>query len=178
MHLINITAANAKTPEQFNLTKRFGVIWLFSEDGQNWYEAQKHFALDTLKVAYNNMGIIGYIGTDVSAFDPSGLSVVELPNITANRRADASGAWMYRDGQVIKRIYTHEELVAQADEKKARLLSDAAAVITPLERAVKHGMATDDERARLEAWERYSVLLSRIDTADAPDIAWPPAPEV
>lgn len=26
-------------------------------------------------------------------------------------------------------------------------------------------MATDEERAKLEAWERYSVLVYRVDTA-------------
>ncbi|HHL0960415.1 TPA: tail fiber assembly protein [Serratia marcescens] len=32
-----------------------------------------------------------------------------------------------------------------------------------LERAVKHDMATAEEKAWLEAWERYSVELSRVD---------------
>ncbi|STO18287.1 Putative phage tail assembly protein [Escherichia coli] len=31
-------------------------------------------------------------------------------------------------------------------------------------------MATDEERTRLEAWERYSVLVSRADTANP---EWP-----
>lgn len=178
MHLKNISIGNAKTPEQYQLTQRVGVIWLYSEEGKNWYEEQKNFSPDTLKIVYDTKGIIVCIDKDVSAINPTGLSVVELPNITANRRADASGAWMYRDGQVIKRAYTHDELVVQADEKKADLLSEAALVIAPLERAVKHGMATDEERASLEAWERYSVLLSRIDTSSAPEIDWPLRPEV
>ncbi|EDS4008511.1 tail fiber assembly protein, partial [Salmonella enterica subsp. enterica] len=38
MHLKNISAGNPKTMAQFQLTKRSSVIWLFSEDGQNWYE--------------------------------------------------------------------------------------------------------------------------------------------
>lgn len=178
MHLKNISIGNAKTAEQYQLTRRVGVIWLWSEEGKNWYEEQKNFSPDTLKIAYDTKGIIVCIDKDVSAINPTGLSVVELPNITANRRADASGHWMYLDGQIIKRVYTHDELATLADEKKARLLSDVAAVIAPLERAVKHGMATDDERTRLEVWERYSVMLSRIDTSLAPDIKWPTPPEV
>ncbi|ENF3473059.1 tail fiber assembly protein, partial [Escherichia coli] len=50
MHLKNIKAGNAKTLEQYELTKRHGVIWLYAEDGQNWYEAQKAFQADTLKI--------------------------------------------------------------------------------------------------------------------------------
>ncbi|EBV2394001.1 tail fiber assembly protein, partial [Salmonella enterica subsp. enterica serovar Corvallis] len=53
MHLKNISAGNPKTMAQFQLTKRSGVIWLYSEDGKNWYEQQKNFAEDTLKIAYD-----------------------------------------------------------------------------------------------------------------------------
>ncbi|MGK4356727.1 tail fiber assembly protein [Enterobacter cloacae] len=38
-------------------------------------------------------------------------------------------------------------------------------------------MATDEEIARLGEWEKYSVLLSRVDVRNAPDIEWP-APSV
>lgn len=41
MHLKNIKAGNAKTLEQYELTKKHGVIWLYSEDGKNWYEELK-----------------------------------------------------------------------------------------------------------------------------------------
>lgn len=34
MHLKNIKAGNAKTLEQYELTKNFDVIWLWSEDGK------------------------------------------------------------------------------------------------------------------------------------------------
>ncbi len=57
---------------------------------------------------------------------------------------------------------------------KARLLDEAEAVIRMLERAVKYDMATAEEKAKLEAWERYSVLLSRVDV-DNPE--WPAVPE-
>ncbi|HHL0960454.1 TPA: tail fiber assembly protein [Serratia marcescens] len=57
---------------------------------------------------------------------------------------------------------------------KARLLDEAEATIRILERAVKLGIATDEEKSRLEAWERYSVLLSRVDV-DKPE--WPDKPE-
>ncbi|HFG0871907.1 TPA: tail fiber assembly protein [Salmonella enterica] len=71
------------------------------------------------------------------------------------------------------REYTHEELVAQAEARKAELLAEAESVIAPLARAVKLGIATDEEQKRLEAWELYSVLVNRVDTS-APD--WPDIP--
>ncbi|EDV9146709.1 tail fiber assembly protein, partial [Salmonella enterica subsp. enterica serovar Gaminara] len=109
----------------------------------------------------------------VSAINPEGCSVVELPDITANRRADVSGRWMFNGEQVSKRIYSPEELRQQAEAKKVKLLEEAETVITPLARAVKLGIATDEERQRLKVWEQYSVLVSRVDTSK-PD--WPDKP--
>ncbi|EDU3720899.1 TPA: tail fiber assembly protein [Salmonella enterica subsp. salamae] len=173
MHLKNISVGNPKTLAQFQLTKRSGVIWLYTEDGKNWYEEQKNFAADTLKIAYDKNGVIVNISQDVSTINPTGLSVVELPNSTANRRADIYGGWVFDGEKVIKRVYTTEELRRQAESKKAKLLEDAETVITPLARAVKQGIATDEEQKRLEAWELYSVMVNRVDTA-SPD--WPEKP--
>lgn len=57
---------------------------------------------------------------------------------------------------------------------KTRLLEETETTIRLLERAVKLGMATDEEKAQLEAWERYSVLLSRVDVENP---EWPVVPE-
>ncbi|EGR9586766.1 tail fiber assembly protein [Salmonella enterica subsp. enterica serovar Carmel] len=149
------------------------MVWLFDEDGKNWYEEQKKFSADSLKIAYDKNNIIVDINKDVSAINPEGCSVVELPDITANRRADVSGRWMFNGEQVSKRIYSPEELRQQAESKKAKLLEDAETVITPLARAVKQGIATDEEQKRLDAWELYSVMVNRVDTSD-PD--WPEKP--
>ncbi|WP_285613072.1 tail fiber assembly protein, partial [Klebsiella quasipneumoniae] len=62
--------------------------------------------------------------------------------------------------------------------EKERQRTKAEDVIAPLARAVKYGMATLDEKTRLEHWEKYSVLLSRVNPDDAPDIEWPVMPEV
>ncbi|MBS3894586.1 tail fiber assembly protein [Serratia marcescens] len=69
---------------------------------------------------------------------------------------------------------TQEETRQGWVTNKTRLLEEAEAVIRVLERAVKLDMATDEEKAQLEAWERYSVLLSRVDV-DNPE--WPDKPE-
>ncbi|EPS6899697.1 tail fiber assembly protein [Escherichia coli] len=174
MHLRNIKAGNPKTPEQYQLTKKAGVVWLYTEDGKNWYEEQKNFQPDTIKIAYDKNNVIVTVSKDVSTINPEGLSVVEVSDITANRRADNNGNWMFLDGKVVKREYTKQELQQQAELQKSALLSEAESVIQPLERAVRLNMATNEERARLESWERYSVLVSRVDTANP---EWPQKPE-
>lgn len=81
---------------------------------------------------------------------------------------------MFKGGAVIKRIYTADEQQQQAESQKAALLSEAESVIQPLERAVRLNMATDEERTRLAVWERYSVLVSRVDLANP---EWPEMPQ-
>ncbi|EJA5054051.1 tail fiber assembly protein [Salmonella enterica] len=80
-----------------------------------------------------------------------------------------------KDGPVLveHREYTPEELVAQAEARKAELLAGAESVIAPLARAVKLKIATDEEIQRLEAWELYSVKVSRVNTSKP---AWPETP--
>lgn len=69
-----------------------------------------------------------------------------------------------------------EELVAQAERKKASLLQQAANAIAPLQDASDLNIATDDEKQQLTDWKKYRVLLMRIDTSKAPAIEWPTSP--
>lgn len=46
----------------------------------------------------------------------------------------------------------------------------------PLQDAVDLEIATEEERSLLEAWNKYRVLLNRVDTSTAPDIEWPANP--
>ncbi|EAA0492810.1 tail fiber assembly protein [Salmonella enterica subsp. enterica] len=61
----------------------------------------------------------------------------------------------------------------EAEVTKRRLLQMASEKIAPLQDAVDLGIATDDEKARLDEWKKYRVLVNRMDTA-APD--WPERP--
>ncbi|EBU6937860.1 tail fiber assembly protein [Salmonella enterica subsp. enterica serovar Manchester] len=61
----------------------------------------------------------------------------------------------------------------QAEETKSRLLQMASEKIAPLQDAVDLGLATDDEKAQLDEWKKYRVLVNRVDTLN-PD--WPDVP--
>ncbi|MGM8810045.1 tail fiber assembly protein [Enterobacter cloacae] len=65
---------------------------------------------------------------------------------------------------------------ALAEAEKSRLGSKAEELILPLQRAVKYGIASEEEMARLKEWEIFSVELSRVDTSLAPEIEWPEPP--
>lgn len=95
------------------------------------------------------------------------------------RDSGAGIGWTYKDG-----IFTpppapevpKEDMVAQAEQQKANLIAEASQTISILQDAVDLDMATDDEKNELTAWKKYRVLLSRIDTSKAPNIAWPEIP--
>ncbi|END3616966.1 tail fiber assembly protein, partial [Salmonella enterica subsp. enterica] len=61
----------------------------------------------------------------------------------------------------------------QAEETKSRLLQMASEKIAPLQDAVDLDIATDDEKAQLDEWKKYRVLVNRVDTT-SPD--WPDVP--
>ncbi len=62
---------------------------------------------------------------------------------------------------------------ADPGRKKIILLAEAERIIGLLARAVKYGMATEQEKADLEAWEKYSVLVNRVNQ-EKPE--WPQKP--
>lgn len=161
-----------------------GVIFLASEDGQDWYECQALFSDNTVKVMYDAGGIICALVNkpvpqrgDVYAASmlwPVDMSVVEVAVDDCPADCQADGSWRYTDGQIEK---IPVDNIAVAENKKSQLMAEANAVIAPLERAVKLEMATNEEIEKLNAWERYSVLLNRVKPEDAPDIEWPETPE-
>jgi len=152
-----------------------GAIFLISEDGQDWYECQKSFQPDTMKIEYEADGVIRSMGYDISGFCPEGCSIAEVSEwpkeIAPNRK------WCFIDGEVVPRIYTADELREQATYKRDYLLEQAGKFIAPLQDAVDIEIATEAEKAALLAWKKYRVLLNRVDISTAPKSNWPEAPE-
>ncbi|EAO0948446.1 DUF4376 domain-containing protein [Salmonella enterica subsp. houtenae] len=106
----------APVPDENNkIPLRKGAKFFKSEDGHDWYECQKLFSPDTIKIAHNSAGVIVSIGRDVSGFWPEGKSIAEVHDTTANRRADISGRWGF-DGTNIIDLMTLEK----AREQKTR----------------------------------------------------------
>ncbi|EEN7821164.1 DUF4376 domain-containing protein [Salmonella enterica] len=116
VNIKNFTPGDPKTPEQLELANKHRVLFLFSEDGQEWYESQKQFAADTIKFSYDSDGVIRSISRDVSALWPVGLSVAEVADTTANRRADISGRWGFDGTDVIDLMTPEKARRAKRDE--------------------------------------------------------------
>ncbi|KUW60883.1 phage tail protein [Escherichia coli] len=162
--------------EQYELTKKHGVIWLYSEDGKNWYEEVKNFQPDTIKIVYDENNIIVAITRDASTLNPEGFSVVEVPDITANRRADISGKWMFKDGVVVKRTYTEEEQRQQAENEKQSLLQLVRDKTQLWDSQLRLGIISDENKQKLTEWMLYAQKVESTDTSSLP-VTFPEQPE-
>ncbi|GLH24085.1 hypothetical protein ENT52713_14810 [Enterobacter sp. 200527-13] len=147
-----------------------GAIYVKNEDGTDWYT----IAWDKERIAGNiyagtdDEGNIVCVTDDGSALFPVDMTVWEIP-------ADEAPEGILTDGynaRIIDGVYSLDPLIIARDTQ-SRLLKEAEDTIRYLERAVKHGMATEEETVSLEAWEKYSVLVSRVK----PGEDWPLKPE-
>jgi hypothetical protein len=153
------------------------VQFLKSDSGEDWYQCQKLFAKDTVKIAFDDRGVICSYSEDISSLWPINLSVAEVPNNIMARQLDISGRWVFDGKNIAKRIYTPEEHQEQARAEQRTRIASATNMIAPLQDAVDLDMVSDAEKARLESWKKYRVMLNRLDITTAPDIDWPSAPD-
>ncbi|GKW40684.1 tail protein [Pectobacterium carotovorum subsp. carotovorum] len=100
----------------------------------------------------------------------------ELPdNVTLLKPASEFDLW---DGKVwvIDKEAQSAAAVKAAQSELASRKSAAAARINELTYAVNLDIATDEEKTALTEWQKYAVLLSRVDV-NATDIEWPTVPD-
>ena len=177
MHLKNITAGNPKTKEQYQLTEKAGVVWFFCEDGKNWYEEQKNFASDTIKAAYNDSGRVVWVGKDVTGIEPTNVSIIEFPDITANRRITVPGYWFYRSGEFVF------DYKLKAEDERDALLKQVSIMTSEWEKDLLLGLISDEDREKLKAYRIYAKSLQAMDFSPITDktsynaIEWPVSPE-
>ncbi|EFF2181917.1 tail fiber assembly protein, partial [Escherichia coli] len=177
LHLKNITAGNPKTAEQYQMTKRHSIVWLFSEDGKNWYEEQNNFASDTIKVAYNERGRVVWVGKDVTGIEPTNVSIIELPDITTNRRITVSGYWFYRNDEFVF------DYKLKAEDERDALLKQVSIMTSEWEKDLLLGLISDEDREKLKAYRIYAKSLQAMDFSAITDkasynaIEWPVYPE-
>lgn len=153
------------------------VLVLEDEAGNDWYELQKNFKDDTLKILFDDENRIVSHSFDVSTLTPTNLSVVEVSpkKLPADFFTNING-YLFIDGKISALVLSHEEEIAIAESNKQMLLSESAESIAPLQDAADLDMATNEEVTLLKEWKKYRVLLNRVDTSLAPDIEWPEKP--
>ncbi|ENF3191539.1 tail fiber assembly protein, partial [Escherichia coli] len=162
---------------QCQLTKQYGITWLFSEDGKNWYEEQKNFASDTIKIVYTGDGRVVWVGKDVTGIEPRNASVIEVPDITANRRITAPGYWFYRNDEFVF------DYKLKAEDERDALLKQVSIMTSEWEKDLLLGLISDEDREKLKAYRIYAKSLQTMDFSPITDkasynaIEWPVSPE-
>lgn len=149
--------------------------YLKNDEGIDWYSISH----DAERVSKNIYLLVDDEGNVSCASDrgemlfPSGLNVYEMLKTAAPEGLIDKFDWMLKEGKLI----APDTRVNDAMAKKGALIATAEKAIEQLSRAVRLNMATDGETKLLEGWERFSVLISRVDVSLAPDIEWPALPK-
>ncbi|QET58576.1 tail fiber assembly protein [Citrobacter portucalensis] len=176
IHLKSFTEYTPESEENAELNAEFSALFLRSQDGVDWYDAQAGFGPDTMKIVYDNSNVIVGYSTDVSTLVPYGCSVVEMSLSMIPETLTDDNTWQFIDGEITPRLYSQKEQTVKAEGEKLSRLSHATSAIAPLQDAVDLDMATEDEATALNEWKKYRVMLSRVKPEDAPDITWPELP--
>lgn len=157
-----------------------GALHLLSEDGQDWYDVREKLSAEKLKIAYQADGVIRQQSYNAVELFPENLSIAEVSkkSIPDDFPERLDGNWIFDGKKIVPRVITAQEVIDQAEEKRAELMGIANQKIAPLQDAVDLDMATNEERALLTGWKKYRVELNRIDINAAPDIDWPEVPDV
>ncbi len=149
------------------------VMFLQDDKGNDWYDVIELFdESKTLKIGYDDDGRVKTFTTNIHAFFPANLSVVELSATKANLRVTLGDDWFYKDGK-LQQIRDH---LANAEAERNSRMADVTTRIDWLEDAQKDGDISADEEKELATLRAYRTELRRLDLTGAPDIDWPEVP--
>ncbi|ATX96834.1 tail assembly chaperone [Citrobacter freundii] len=149
------------------------VLFLRDEKGNDWYDVVNLFdESKTLKIGYDDDGRVRTFTTNIHAFFPVNLSVVELSATKTNLRVTLGDDWFYKDGK-LQQIRDH---LANAEAERNSRMADVTTRIDWLEDAQKDGDISADEEKELATLRAYRTELRRLDLDGAPDIDWPEVP--
>jgi len=154
-----------------------GAYFLQTEDGLDWYYHLTRFAEDTVKIAYDDSGVVRFIETDASKIWPANLSVVELSSDRVPAEANNTGNWSYSNGSVVPRIYTASELTIRAEAEREKLIAAARATMNEWQNDLLLDEISDEDRASLKMWNGYVKALKAVIISSPAEIVWPAPPE-
>lgn len=151
------------------------VMFLQDDKGNDWYDVIKLFdESKTLKIGYDDDGRVRTFTTNIHAFFPVNMSVVELPATKTNLRVTLGDDWFYKDGK-LQQIRNY---LADAEAERDNRMAEVTTRIDWLEDAQKDGDISSDEETELATLRAYRTALRRLDLSTAPDINWPEVPDV
>lgn len=158
------------------------TLFLKDDHGRDWYESQKEFQSDTLKVVFNSGGVIISMSKDVSALWPVDNSVAEVAAADVPDGIDITGNWMFDGKNIVRRTYTAEEWQSRAEAQRQNLLTAANVTTADWRTELQLDTLSDDDKASLVKWMAYIKALKVLDLSSVSDeagyssINWPEEP--
>lgn len=175
--LVTLSNLTTYVPENPGLAPD-NALFLKSDEGADWYQAQIHFSVQTRKIGYDKDGLILIQHKNIWALWPIDMSVSEVLETDLPDNFPASGeslqGWMFKDGKILQAPVDYVSIV---EKEKSRRLLEASMAINPLQDAFELGIATEEEGEKLQEWKKYRVFVSRVDTSDPDVIVWPEPPK-
>lgn len=169
-HIINFKKYK---PNNFKFGEN--VIYLISDDGQDWYECQKKYKDNTLKVEYSANGTIVRASRDVSRLCPYNASVIEIEfdgELDIRQYYVSNDKVVRKDAKILA-----QEAKQETDRIKQALISDAQQRMQTLHTKLVLGRINKTEQQQLNQWLDYIDAIEAVDTPTAPDIQWPEQPQ-
>lgn len=108
---------------------------------------------------------------------PDNLQLINISDISEQPGV----GWAYSDGVFTAPLppeRSHDELVADAEQKKQSLIDAAMVNISVIQLKLQAGRKlTQEETTRLNVMLDYIDAVTATDTSTAPDVIWPELPE-
>ncbi len=140
-----------------------GFAVVRSEDGKHWVHTEDHrgkTGYDKITKEKIQISMFGTLPENLTLREP--LTPFDKWN---------GEEWVTDESEKLK----HE--ITIANSRKQSLLSEAEQMIVMLERKIRLGMATAEDRVKLTKWEIFSIEVTDTDTSAGIATTWPVFPD-
>ena len=178
--LTNFKEYTPESPELKDLKDQLNVVFIRSDEGMDWYQAQKLFKPDLLKVIFDSeTGVIIGTGTDITEMWPNGYSIADVEyDLNATPQSLQGKIFKKTTGKIVDRVYTKAQKKEIAQREIVSLQKEATRLMAPLQAAKDLDMMTEDETRYFKELQLYLVNLSRVVSQEGypTKIEWPVLP--
>lgn len=139
-----------------------GALLLKCEDSNDWYMCQQTFQPDTVKVVYDEDGVVVDHSTDVYRLVPFNCSVIEFDKSDVPND-DFKNSYVVVNGKLKKRKPSTEKLKSDFEIEKQKRLTSARDVLHSVELITKNNMSITVDQELVSQWEKYFINLMVVE---------------
>lgn len=152
------------------------VIFLRDSEGELWHEAQYQFNSETMKVVFDERGVIIMYSKDATLLNPVDCSVAEVSVKNVPAELDESQEWVFIDGEIKKRVSSDEECRDKTELERKDIIAQALDKIAVIQLKLQAGRKlTDSESQTLNLMLDYIDEVEQFTVSEYP-VAWPEIP--